>query len=369
MTAGLIQRLRASNWIVATLRAYEWDRFQPADQLRPPEWDVLRLFKLVLLDRDRDRPTDEDLRQAVPDENIRERIARVGIGEYVGAAQHVRDQLTVGESANPLGYALVAGAADWSRVGLTRPVPAELLRRLAEARLTGRRRDELNDDEKYRAGLEWATREINPTVSLLEPADGTYRVYDLALDHLATATDRIVPAATWQLAIDEAAADELASVGYQAMIHDLPDNAAAAWRKAANAGDPSAMCNLGVLLQKRGDTDEAEHWYRQAANTGETVSMYNLGLLLAKQGDADEAEHWYRQAAEAGQPQAMQVLAVLLAERGGTDEAEHWHRQAASAGHHEAMHSLSVLLEARGDINEARYWAAQGEITFAGLLY
>ncbi|GHG68773.1 sel1 repeat family protein [Amycolatopsis acidiphila] len=360
LTAGLIQRLQTSNWIVATLRGHEWDRLQPTDQLRSPEWDVLRLFQLVLLDRDRDRPTDEDLRCAVPDEDIRARIARTGIGEYVGAAQHVRDQLTVAESANPLGYALVAGVADWSRMGLTRAVPAELLPRLAKARLTGRRRDELDNDEKYRAALDWAAREINPTVSLLEPADGTYRVYDLVLDHLATATDRTVPATTWQLAIDEAAADELTAVGYQAaMIHELPDIAGAAWQKAADAGNLDAMSNLGVLLKEWGDTVEAERWWRQAANAGHLLAMSNLGALLQERGDIAEAEHWYRQAANAGHLFAMHNLGVLLQERGDIAEAEHWYRQAANAGHLFAMHNLGVLLQERGDIAEAEHWCHQ----------
>jgi hypothetical protein len=360
VTAGLIQRLRASNWIVATLRAHEWDRFQPTDQLRPPEWDVLRLFERVSLDRDRDRPDEGDLRRAVPDEEVRERIARTGIGEYVGAAQHVRDQITVGEHANPLGYALVNGAADWSLMGFARPVPAELLPRLAAARLTGRRRDELDDEDKYRTALGWATREINPTVSLLEPADGTYRVYDLALDHLATAARRAVPAATWQLAINEAAAHELTSIGYQAMtIHDLPDVARDAWQKAADAGNEVSRFNLGVLLDQWGDIAEAEHWYRQAANAGNLNAMHNLGVLLKERGDTADAEHWYRQAATTGDPSAMNNLGVLLEDRGDTTEAEHWYRQAVDTGNPSAMHNLGRLLKKRGDITEAEQWYRQ----------
>jgi hypothetical protein len=56
LTAGLIQRLASSNSVIATLRAKEWDRFQPTDQLRPPQWDALTGFEMVTLDRDRDRP-------------------------------------------------------------------------------------------------------------------------------------------------------------------------------------------------------------------------------------------------------------------------------------------------------------------------
>lgn len=112
LTAGLIMRLAERNAVVATLRAREWDRFQPTDQLRPPEWDVLSVFKKVTLDRDRDRPNGKDLTRAVPDAKVRDRIARVGIGEYVGGGLHIADQLALGAQSHPLGYALVRGAVD-----------------------------------------------------------------------------------------------------------------------------------------------------------------------------------------------------------------------------------------------------------------
>ncbi|MBV9030497.1 MAG: hypothetical protein JO364_09330 [Pseudonocardiales bacterium] len=96
LTAGLVVRLAERNVVVATLRAREWDRFQPTDQLRPLEWDVLSVFEKVTLDRDRDRPSDEDLARAVPNVEVRDRITRVGIGEYVGAGQHIADQLALG---------------------------------------------------------------------------------------------------------------------------------------------------------------------------------------------------------------------------------------------------------------------------------
>ncbi len=357
VTAGLIHRLGESNWLVATLRAHEWDRFQPTDQLRPPEWDVLRLFELVLLDRDRDRPAEEDLRRAVPDDDIRARIARTGIGEYVGAAQLVRDQLTVGENANPLGYALVVGAADWSRMGITGPVPARLLPRLAAARLTGRLRAALNDEDKYRSALDWATREINPTVSLLEPDNETYRVYDLVLDQFATMTEKTVPALTWQLAIDTATASELSSLGYQAFAaYDLPDIAVEAWQRAADAGLPDAMYNLSVVLEERSNIAEAERWCRRAADARHHGAMSKLGLLLEKRGDIAEAEQWWRRAADVGHHGAMSNLGVLLKMRGDVAEAEHWYRRAADVGNPEAMYNLSVVLEERGHVAEAERW-------------
>ncbi|WP_410597187.1 tetratricopeptide repeat protein [Amycolatopsis sp. lyj-23] len=358
VTAGLIHRLRESNWLVATLRAHEWDRFQPTDHLRPPEWDALRLFELVLLDRDRDQPAESDLRRAVPDEYVRERIARIGIGEYVGAAQHVRDQLTVGEFANPLGFALVAGAADWSRMGLNRFVPAELLPQLAAARLASRRRAELSDEKKFHTALEWATRNINPAVSFLELVNGTYQVHDLALEQLA-ATHRAIPIATWELAVDEAAEGELMSVGYQAMVlHDQHDIAERAWEKAAKMGYTGAINNLGLLSRKRGELTKAEHCYRQAATIGDTEGMNNLGALLG-QRNKTEAEHWLRKAANAEHVGAMNNLGMLLRKQGESTEAKHWLSKAANAGIVEATYTLGTLLEERGETTEAEYWYSQ----------
>jgi hypothetical protein len=96
VTGGLVQRLAQDNHVVATLRAREWARLQPTDQLRPPGWDVLTIFEMVTLDRDRDRPNAEDLATGVPDPEVRDRIGRIGIGEYVGAAQQITDWLSLG---------------------------------------------------------------------------------------------------------------------------------------------------------------------------------------------------------------------------------------------------------------------------------
>ncbi len=355
LTAGLVQRLAGANWLVATLRAHEWDRLQPTDRLRPPEWDVLRLFEVVTLDRRHDRPAEDDLRRAFPDPDVRERIARTGIGEYVGAAQHVRHRLTAGAHASPLGLALVAGAADWARAGLTRPVPADLLPRLAAPHLSDRQRTELADETKYRAALDWATREITPTVSLLEAVDGAYRVYDFALDHLA-AGDEPIPIPNWQLAIDSADGDDrLYSLGFQAMVnHDLPVVAEQAFTKAAEAGNTMAMTSLGVLLLQHGRIEEAEQRLHAAVDAGNTAAMSNLGLLRQQRGAFAEAEHWMRRAAEAGEITAMSNLGVLLARhRDAPAEAEQWFRKAADAGNADAITNLRLLLRRQSNQPEA----------------
>jgi TPR repeat protein len=314
---------------------------------------VLAGFELVTLDRDRDRPADHDLRQAIPDRVTRERVARIGVGEYVGAAQQVRDRLELGAQASPLGYALVLGAVDWRLAGIARPVPADLLPRLAAARLSPRHRAELGDPDAAAGALAWATREINPTVSLLQPGNGGCSVYDYALDHLA-GQDHVIPADAWDLIIDAAEDDELLEVGFQAWTaYDLPGVAERAWRLASDAGDARATSNLGALFQQRGQPAEAVAWTRKAVEAGDLEAMANLGALLHERGELAEAEHWSRTAAEAGNTLAMRNLVILLKERGDLGEAETWYRRAGDSGDTDAIQRLATLLERRGDLAEA----------------
>jgi len=363
LTAGLIQRLASSNSVIATLRAKEWDRFQPTDQLRPPQWEVLSGFELATLDRDRDRPTEEDLERAIPDAEVRKRIAQIGIGEYVGAAQHIKDQLELGVQTNPLGFALVLAAVDWRRTGITRPVPAALLPRLAAARLSPRHRAELADSSTYADALRWATRELNPTVSLLQPGDGEYTVYDYALDRLADQGD-MIPEDSWHLVIDSAAnGGELMEIGFQALalylklqVPALLDIAERASRQASDAGDTRAMSNMGVVLQYRGRAAEAVAWTRKAVAAGNTDAIGNLGALLDHYGEVAEAELWLRRAAEAGDIKAMQNLAIHLKENGDLAGAEAWYRRRVEVGDAAAIAHLAVLLERRGEMAEAETW-------------
>ena len=113
----------------------------------------------------------------------------MGLGEYVGAAGQVAEALKLGAAgADSLGYALVLAAADWRRCGMTRPVPASVLAPLAEPHLDQRGQARLADQDAFNAGLAWATRDINPNVSLLQPAGtDSYSVYDYALDLISAA--------------------------------------------------------------------------------------------------------------------------------------------------------------------------------------
>ena len=185
ITDGALRRLAAAgNIIVGTIRARAYDRFRPSDQLRLPEWDVLSVFEPIIISRDLTKKEQERLARAVADPEIRERIRAVGVGEYAGAARQVAEALKLGAAGTDrIGYALVLAAADWCQCGMTRPIPAPMLTPLAEPHLDQRGRARLADQDAFNAGLAWAMRDINPNVSLLQPAGAdSYTVYDYALD-------------------------------------------------------------------------------------------------------------------------------------------------------------------------------------------
>jgi hypothetical protein len=173
ITDGALRRLAAAgNIIIGTIRAGAYERFQPSDQLRPPEWDVLSIFEHIFISRDLTQNEQERLAHAVTDPKIRDRIRAVGLGEYVGAAERVAEALKLGAAGtDSVGYALVLAAADWRRCGMTRPVPVAMLSPLAEPHLDQRERTKLSDQDIFSTGLAWATRDINPTSRSCSPPD------------------------------------------------------------------------------------------------------------------------------------------------------------------------------------------------------
>ena len=218
ITEGTLRRLaEAGNVIVGTISARAYDGFLSGNHLRPPEWNVLGVFEPVMLKSDLSAGEKARLAEAIDDPVLRERIYTAGIGEYVGGAGRIAEALKLGESgADRLGYALAPGAADWRRCGMTRPVSASLLAPLAEPHLNQLGQARLADQDAYSSGLAWATREINPSVSLLQPAGtASYSVYDYALE-LISAEDRPIPAKSWDVIMAAADDYELLHLGYVA---------------------------------------------------------------------------------------------------------------------------------------------------------
>jgi hypothetical protein len=195
--------------------------------------------------------------------------------------------------AGGVGYALVLGAVDWRRCGIGRPVPASLLRALAEFRLDARGRAKLADQRTYEAALAWAIRVTSGDSPLLQPAGPeAFTVNDLVLE-LIRARGAAIPEDSWQVAIENASAAELLRIGSIAQaVHGKPGIAAQAWRKAADRGDAGeameATGNLVWLLTEQGDITGAKAAYQQAIDSGRpdavAHAVMSLGDLLKEEG-------------------------------------------------------------------------------------
>lgn len=224
----------------------------------------------------------------------------MGLGEYAGAAAQVAEALRLGAAgADSVGYALVLAAADWRRCGMTRPVPVAMLAPLAEPHLDQRRRAKLSDKDAFSAGMAWATRDVNPNVSLLQPAGSdSYVLYDYALDLISQRGSRI-PDASWAVVMTNADTSELIDIGYTAEVtYHHTEAAIGAFREAASSGHadqaPAAARNLGVLLEGQGDVEGAKAAYQRAIDSGHADqarrAAVNLEVLQNEQGYVDGAE-------------------------------------------------------------------------------
>jgi hypothetical protein len=80
ITDGQLRHLAAAgNAIIGTIRAAEYDRYQPTKQLRPTGWDVLNVFERVFLSRELSGAEKDRLTSAVDDPVVRDRIIRTGL--------------------------------------------------------------------------------------------------------------------------------------------------------------------------------------------------------------------------------------------------------------------------------------------------
>jgi predicted negative regulator of RcsB-dependent stress response len=371
ITDGALRRLTTTgNVIIGTIRAREYDRFQPTDQLRPPEWDVLSFFERVFIARGLSDAELQRLAEAVHDPVIEERVRQVGLGEYAGAADRIAEALRFGESVSPVGFALVLGAADWRRAGMSTPVPARVLPDLAAPHLPTRHRADLSSDEGYQAALAWATRDINPTVALLQHSEpDAFMIYDYALDLLSEQA-RPIPDATWPILIRHANTD-LLSIGFSAHAIGLSEVARQAWSKALDSGDadaaPRAAGYLGLFVdQEQGDLEGAKALYQEAIDSGHVnwapIAADALGRLLTAERDVEGAKAAFQKAIDSGHydqaPSAALGLAALLAAQGDLESAKAAYQEAIDSGHHSQAPSaairLGLLLTDYGDAEGAK---------------
>ena len=369
LTIGLLNQLIGSKAIVvATIRVKEREKYRIRDELQKSEWEVLRKFREISLQR---RLTDSELDRVnatVSDPGVRDAVKHYGLAEYLSAGPEALDKFEKGESANPVGHALVQAAVDWRRVGLIRPISKEFLITVLSTYLADRS-DVPRTSQAIEDGLVWATEKINETVALLSQnftsANGPlFEAFDYLVDHLSRSSTP-VPDQMWTFAMQQAEPVELIRIGLTAFDLGRLATTETAWRQAAEKGSPEvaplALVNLGVLREEQDDLEGAKAAYRQAIDSGHADArpraLLNLGLLLTEQGDVEGAEKAYRQASESGHadaaPRAANSLGALLREQGKVEEAIAAFRQASESGHPgavpKAANNLGLLLEMLGE--------------------
>ena len=304
ITGSAVRRLAADgNIVIATIRARVYDQYLPSSEVQSPEWDTLKVFERVFLSKELSETEKELIASAVNDEVVKDRILSVGLGEYVGAAQLIDENLRLGPSVSPVGYAIIRGAADWRRSGINRPVPSALLPSLAVSYLNENKRYEINVSHIYAAALEWATHEINEEVSLLQQTGSdSFAVFDYALDLLSAEAEELAND-IWPVVIDAATPAELLNIGYTAWVsYGVVQIGLEAWTRAAESGvpgvAPKAMYNIAHMFRLEDRPEEAEAMYGRAVNSDDRIiaalAESDLGYLKFRQGEKNKARDLYK---------------------------------------------------------------------------
>jgi hypothetical protein len=328
LTVGLLEQLTVAGAVVAaTIRTDVLDRYAPRDQMRPPEWEVLRRFAHVDLQRMLSGQEHGRLRAQITDAAVLASVERYGLAEYLGAGPDAVAKFEHGETVAPVGHAVVRAAVDWRRVGFVRPIPRAVLSAALPTYLA-HRDDVAWDPEALDRALGWATEKINETVALLRRADEkrcgeAFEAFEYLVDYVTARADP-VPDGMWLLAVEAADWSESIGLGYAAYKEGRFAVAEEACRCASYSGDSAAVRTLAEMLERREGPDEASSQSRDAR-----PGMMALRSLLDQQ-QAAAAEAVYRREADHGNVAAMICLAVLLAQRGDTAEAQLWVRRATS---------------------------------------
>jgi hypothetical protein len=308
--------------VVATMRESEYEKFQPIGEVRHPQWEVLERFALVRL---KDDPAEQNrIADTVVDTSVAAGIRRYGVGEYVGGGYLALDRFENGQSAHPLGVAMLRAAADWQLLGFEM-ISNSTLSDLASAYLTEKTRNEPGENND--AALEWATAAFGGRIRLLARVGEGWQVFDYLLDQLAGG-DASIPDETWTAATDAVQANpkQAMTLGYYAYRSGRTNLAADMWQQAAIT-IPSAAVSLGALRAKQGDRIGAVGVFQLAIDSGHVDAAPRaaaaLGALLWEQDDLTGAVAAYQLAIDSGHADAMPRAAVdlglLRAEQGKGD--------------------------------------------------
>lgn len=320
------------------------------------------------------------------------------------------------------GWAVVQAAADWQRMGMSRPVTEGELRELSAVYRAPEPQGQASglDDAQWAAALQWALteppgamaallREVPPPHPPQKPGDAAGRAFR-PIGFLAGARSESeavtrdqpdIPAAAWEFALRRCDAFEVVIVAEAADKLADPVVAEAARRQATLSLDPSAASLAGLRLagklEERGDRAGAIAAYRQCIADGErevppfaakrrpagtirardtesrrsraaglvtaAFACVNLGGLLDKEGRIDEAAAVFRKGIALDDPAASPLCAMnlggLLARSGDLAASRSAYEQALAAC---ARHGDPSKLRGMAAVDLARVLIDLGQV-------
>lgn len=351
-TRWLDELSEAGNFIIATMRASQYEAFQPSEGMPKTQWETLSKFQKVHLINE----SQEQARLAarVADPRLRQGILEYGLGTYVGGGYIARERFFGGKSTNPVGAALIRAAIDWQRTGIAETIPHDILM-AALPEYVGAANSQL-DDEVLSGAMAWASdaKPLGGRAGLLIKAGDSWRPFDFLVDEAAAAGDPI-PRKMWQLVVKhDAPAARLNFAGLTAHFNNQADIADKLFYRAAVAGDPEGMANWAKTLNLRDRFAEALEYYRRSADAGSSHGMTGVGIALMAEGNYNEAAAYLRKAAEEyGNPDGMANLGTLLLRQGNVTEATEWYRRSSEAGSAYGMANYGAELMKLGRDEEA----------------
>jgi hypothetical protein len=128
-----LRRLLASGFgvVLATIRTGEYEMLEPTGNVKPPGWDVAAWFGAPLWLATWSESELARLGASEIGNQVMQQARNQGLSGYLGGAALVEERLAIGQTSNPMGFALVLAAVDWRQVGMVQPIPAPTLLELA----------------------------------------------------------------------------------------------------------------------------------------------------------------------------------------------------------------------------------------------
>ena len=239
--------------LLATIREKAYATYMPDGEIESPYWSVLKRAARLRVDR---LLSDTERQRATAmfhDPHLLDALDRFGLAEYLSAGPDLMDRLENGIIAEPIGAMVVLAAADWSRTGVTQPVPQAVLVALVKD-YAQRFQVKQPGPTDINTALAWAQKPVYGASQLLSQAPGGFTVFNYVLDH---APQNSIPNEVWDAAIGAAQDDELLHVGLAAYEQNQLDIAVRVFEVIVRQDRPPidstlAAYNYARILEKLG---------------------------------------------------------------------------------------------------------------------